>query len=40
VSRRWFHVRHSYGIEVAPGQNEVLMLAAVVAIDQMIRDFR
>jgi uncharacterized protein YxjI len=38
VSKRWFRVRDSYGVEIAPGQNDVLILAAVVGIDQMISD--
>jgi uncharacterized protein YxjI len=38
VSRRWFRVRDSYGIEIAPGQDDVVILAAVVGIDQMIND--
>ncbi|MGB4271189.1 MAG: LURP-one-related family protein [Propionicimonas sp.] len=35
VSRKWFRIRDSYGVEVAPGQNAVLMLAIAVCIDQM-----
>ena len=35
VSKRWFRVRDTYGVEVAPGENDVLVLAATVAIDQM-----
>jgi uncharacterized protein YxjI len=35
VSKKWFRVRDSYGIEIAPGQNDVLILAATVCIDQM-----
>jgi uncharacterized protein YxjI len=35
ISKRWFRVRDSYGIEIAPGQNDVLILAAAVCIDQM-----
>lgn len=40
VSKNWFRVRDSYGVEVAPGQNDVLILAATVCIDQMSHDFR
>jgi uncharacterized protein YxjI len=40
VSRWWFRPRDSYGVEVAPGQNDVVILAAVVTIDQMISDVR
>ena len=35
VSKRWFRVRDTYGIEVAPGQNDALILAATVCIDEM-----
>jgi uncharacterized protein YxjI len=37
VSKRWFRVRETYGIEVAPGQNDALILAATVCIDEMAR---
>ena len=35
ISKKWFRVRDSYGIEIAPGQNEALLLAVAVCIDQM-----
>ncbi len=35
VSRKWFRVRDTYGVEVAPGQNAALILAIAVCIDQM-----
>jgi uncharacterized protein YxjI len=35
VSKKWFRVRDSYGVEVAPGQDEALILAIAVCIDQM-----
>ena len=35
VSKKWFRVRDSYGVEIAPGQNEIVILAATVAIDMM-----
>lgn len=37
VSKRWFRIRDSYGIEVAPGEDEALILACTVCIDQMAR---
>jgi uncharacterized protein YxjI len=37
VSKRWFRVRETYGIEIAPGQDDALILAATVCIDQMTR---
>src|SRR5947208_6891054 len=38
VSKRWFRVRETYGIEVAPGENDALLLAATVCIDEMASD--
>jgi len=38
ISRKWFRVRDSYGVEIAPGQNDVLILAIAVCIDQMTSD--
>jgi uncharacterized protein YxjI len=37
ISKRWFRVRDTYGIEVAPGENDALILAATVCIDEMSR---
>ena len=38
VSRRWFRVRDTYGVEIKPGQEDALVLAVVVCIDQMTHD--
>lgn len=35
VSKKWFRLRDSYGVEIAPGQNDVLILAATTVIDMM-----
>lgn len=35
VSKAWFRVRDTYGVEVAPGQDDVLLLAVTVTIDSM-----
>jgi len=35
VSKRWFRVRDTYGVEVFPGENDVLILAIVAVIDTM-----
>lgn len=35
VSKRWFRVRDTYGVEIAPEQNDILILAITVAIDMM-----
>jgi len=37
VSKRWFRIRDTYGIEIAPGQDEALILAVTVCIDQLSR---
>jgi uncharacterized protein YxjI len=37
VSKRWFRVRDTYGIEIVPGQDDALILAVTVCIDQMAR---
>jgi uncharacterized protein YxjI len=37
VSKRWFRVRDTYGVEIAPGQNDLVVLATTVAIDMMAR---
>jgi len=38
VSKRWFRVRDTYGIEIDPGQDDALILAITVCIDQMSHD--
>lgn len=38
VSKRWFRVRDTYGIEIAPGQDDALILAVTVCVDQMAHD--
>ncbi len=35
VGKRWFRVRDTYGIEVAPGQDDALVIAVAVVIDAM-----
>lgn len=35
VSKRWLRVADSYGVQVAPGQNAVLMLAIAAILDEM-----
>ena len=38
VSKRWFRLRDTYGIEVAPGQDDALIIAVTVCIDQMTHE--
>ena len=40
VSKRWFRVADTYGVEVAPGQNPALMLAVTTVLDQMAHEAR
>ncbi len=35
VSKRWFRVADTYGVEVSPDQNPAVILATTVAIDMM-----
>jgi uncharacterized protein YxjI len=37
ISKRWFRVRDTYGIEIADDQNDALVVAVAVCIDQMGR---
>jgi uncharacterized protein YxjI len=38
VSKKWFRVRDTYGVEVAPGADPVLILSITVAIDALAHD--
>ena len=35
VSKKWFRIRDTYGVDIAAGQDEALILAVTVCIDQM-----
>ena len=35
ISRQWFSIRDAYGVAIAPGQDEPLILAAAVCIDEI-----
>lgn len=35
VSKKWFRIRDTYGVEVAPGADSALVLAVTVAVDSM-----
>lgn len=35
ISKKWFRLTDTYGVEIAPGQNDILILAVAVAIDMM-----
>jgi uncharacterized protein YxjI len=38
VSKRWFRLRDTYGIEITPGEDDALILATAVCIDEMTHD--
>jgi len=38
ISRRWFSVRDAYGVEVAPGADDALVVAIAVCIDRIHED--
>ena len=40
VSKKWFRLRDSYGVSIDPGQDDVLILAVAVCIDEMAHDGR
>jgi uncharacterized protein YxjI len=40
VSKKWFRLRDTYGVEVAPGQNDVVILAVTVVVDMMAHEGR
>lgn len=35
VSRRWFRIVDTYGVQIEPSQNDILILAVTVALDRM-----
>jgi uncharacterized protein YxjI len=40
VSKKWFRVRDTYGVEIAPEENRALILAVTVAVDSMAHPSR
>jgi uncharacterized protein YxjI len=40
VSKKWFRLRDTYGVEIAEGQDDVIILAVTVAIDIMAHPSR
>jgi len=38
VSKKWFRLRDTYGVEIAAGQNDIVLLAVTVAIDMMAHE--
>jgi uncharacterized protein YxjI len=37
ISKRWFRIRDTYGIEIGPDEDDALILAVTVCIDRMTR---
>jgi uncharacterized protein YxjI len=35
ISKRWFRIRDTYGIEIAPGQDDAFILATTACIDEL-----
>jgi uncharacterized protein YxjI len=33
ISKRWFSMRDTYAVDIAPGQDDLLLLASVLALD-------
>ncbi len=40
VSKKWFRIADTYGVEVGPGQDDALILAITVVIDSMAHEGR
>ena len=38
ISKKWFRLTDTYGVEIAPGQNDILILAIAIAVDMMAHD--
>ena len=38
VSKKWFRLTDTYGVEIDSGQNDILILAIAIAIDMMAHD--
>ena len=35
ISKKWFRVRETYGVEIAEGEDDALLLAITVCIDAL-----
>jgi uncharacterized protein YxjI len=38
VSKKWFSWTDTYGVDVLPGEDDILILASAVVIDQVCHD--
>ena len=37
ISKKWFRVRDTYGVEIAPGEDQAFLLSITVCVDEMAR---
>ena len=35
ISRQWFNIRDTYGVEVEPGEDAALVIAVAVCVDRL-----
>jgi uncharacterized protein YxjI len=35
ISRKWFRIRDTYGVDVAPGENDALMICIAICLEQI-----
>lgn len=40
ISKQWFTLRETYGIAIAPGQDDVMLLAIAVCVDELSEEDR
>jgi uncharacterized protein YxjI len=38
ISRSWFRIRDTYGVEVAPGENDALIICIAICLDRIHHD--
>ena len=38
ISKKWFRLTDTYGVEIDSGQNDILILAVAIAVDMMAHD--
>ena len=38
ISRAWFRIRDTYGVDIAPGENEALIICVAICLDRIHHD--
>src|SRR5690242_19086527 len=38
ISRSWFRIRDTYGVDVAPGENDALIICIAICLDRILHD--